>query len=92
MIEIGKLVATKAVAETMEENMDFKSKVFEILNTEYTKGIWGDLSENDALMNDTAVKTGEGMILGKYRVLDESIYIITESDHSVTTILFPEEY
>ena len=42
-------------------------------------------------MNDNALKDGE-RIVAVYNIGDDKIYIITEWDRSVTTILFPSEY
>lgn len=54
---------------------------------------WGDLPEGDWLMNDEAVRSGDDRIFSAYHLLDgEKLYIITEWDRSVTTILFPSEY
>ena len=53
----------------------------------------GNLCPDDAKINDKAVKNGDDRILAMYE--DEKygkIWIITEWDRSVTTILFPSEY
>jgi hypothetical protein len=57
------------------------------------RGDWGDQLEfNDILANEQALDSGE-RLLSKYRVRPGvSIYIITEADRSLTTILLPEEY
>lgn len=52
------------------------------------------MPEEDKAMNDQAVSEG-GRIFGAYRDakhLDWRIWIITEADRSVTTVLFPDEY
>lgn len=49
---------------------------------------WGD----DLELNDHALLTGE-RILSSYNIAQhERIWIITEHDRSVTTLLLPEEY
>jgi hypothetical protein len=54
---------------------------------------WGDVDEHDSEVNFRAVEHGM-RILSVYRVGDsrEVIWVITEADRSVTTILLPEEY
>lgn len=53
---------------------------------------WGEVSAEDRRLNDEAVKLGE-RILSAYRTIrGVKIWIITEADRSVTTILLPEEY
>ena len=58
----------------------------------YSKCDWGDLSPEDAKMNDDAIKTGDRVLAAYINDVGTKIYIITEHDRSVTTILFPEEY
>ena len=59
-------------------------------------GNWGNVDKEDWETNDDALATG-GRILSAY-ILDEDkpqstrIWIITEADRSVTTILTPDEY
>jgi len=57
----------------------------------HRSGDWGDLCAEDAEANDAAVKHG-GRLLSSYKVGEEVVWIITESDRSVTTLLLPEDY
>ena len=52
---------------------------------------WGELCEDDQVLNDYAIENDE-RILGKYFTSKDPIYIITEWDRSATTILFCNEY
>lgn len=53
---------------------------------------WGDLDDEDKAANDINVNNG-GRLLSAYTMKDSTrIWIITEHDRSVTTILRPEEY
>ena len=54
-------------------------------------GYWGDLCQDDKESNDEAVKHG-GRILSSYLVGIKKVWVITEADRSVTTILLPSEY
>jgi hypothetical protein len=55
-------------------------------------GDWGDVDEHDRLENEFSVRNGL-RILSAYQVTDDlKVWVITESDRSVTTILLPEEY
>lgn len=42
-------------------------------------------------MNDAAVRNGE-RLLSSYQAAGQKVFIITEWDRSVTTILFADEY
>jgi len=56
-------------------------------------GDWGELSESDKRQNDAAVRSGQDRILSSYQVAsDLQLWIITEEDRSVTTLLLPDEY
>jgi hypothetical protein len=56
-------------------------------------GDWGDLSDDDRRLNDAALKSGEDRLFSSYQVMpDLKLWIITEWDRSVTTLLLPSEY
>ena len=91
---LGQLVSTRGVADLMNGSMDFSSFVWECYNR-YIRCDWGDLDKEDAKQNYEAVKSGEDRILAAYihpEHPDWKIWIITEWDRSVTTVLFPSEY
>lgn len=97
LFELGQLVATAGVAEAMSSCEEFRQFVWSSLNR-YIQGDWGDLEEPDKELNDESVED-EGRILAAYNApadlplnYVEKIWIITEWDRSVTTILFPDEY
>ena len=53
---------------------------------------WGDVDAEDRATNDYALKNNQ-RILSVYKLTEDlTIWIITEWDRSVTTILLPEEY
>lgn len=55
-------------------------------------GDWGDLCDEDRRSNDAALKNGDRLV-SSYRVSDDlKLWIITEWDRSVTTLLLPDEY
>lgn len=92
--ELGQIVATRNVHDLMSANLHFRQFVFACMNR-YTGCDWGELCEEDALQNDEAVKNCNDRILAAYKYPENSewkIWIITEWDRSVTTILFPNEY
>ena len=94
---LGKTVVTNGIAKLIFDN-DFDKS--ERINKElikcllmHQKGDWGNLDEDDKMLNDTAVENG-GRILSAYEIGKNKvkIWIITEADRSYTTILLPEEY
>ena len=59
----------------------------------HVRGDWGDLDEADRRQNDAALASGEDRLFSSYQVdRDLKLWVITEWDRSVTTMLLPEEY
>lgn len=90
--DLGQIVMTASMAEEMDRDPVFYFFVTESLER-YMQCDWGDTCENDKKSNDDALKN-EDRILAVYiqPETDTKIWIITEWDRSVTTILFPHEY
>lgn len=89
---LGQLVCTKRISTKMEQDEKFK-KFVELSLNKYASGNWGDTCNEDAKLNDIAMRNGY-RIVAVYRQEETNIviWIITESDRSITTILFPDEY
>lgn len=88
-LQLGKVLMTAGIASYIDE-ANFHKEVMDDLKR-HTSGDWGCLSEEDKLANDNALNNNERM-LSAYDTCHGSIWIITEWDRSVTTILFPSEY
>lgn len=57
-------------------------------------GDWGELDESDRRMNEAALHNGD-RLFSSYDIdagSETRLWIITEADRSVTTLLFPSEY
>ena len=87
---LGKLVMTRAVHEKMNSDIDFAIGVLESFER-YRSCDWCDFCSEDKAENEKALRNGE-RIFAPYNIGNEKIYIITEWDRSVTTILFSHEY
>ena len=57
----------------------------------HASGDWGDLCPEDTLANDEALEHG-GRLLSAYGHGEHRFWLITEADHSSTTVLLPEDY
>lgn len=57
----------------------------------HVTGDWGDLCEEDKITNNKAL-IGQGRLFSSYELNGVKIWVITEWDRSVTTILLPDEY
>ncbi len=89
--QLGRLVWTRGVNEKMTEVAKFAEFVLDCLKR-HAAGDWGDLGEEDKKANDAALKDGSRLLSAYEKPGLPKIWIITEWDRSVTTVLFPEEY
>lgn len=89
---LGRLVMTRGVDDLVAENKEFALFVMNSLQR-HASGDWGDLSEEDKKENEYALGRHLRLFSAYERPpLFPKIWIITEADRSVTTILFPSEY
>ncbi|WP_297185545.1 hypothetical protein [uncultured Porticoccus sp.] len=58
----------------------------------HLRGDWGDLCEEDRATNEAALKHGDRLMSSYPITATLKLWIITECDRSVTTLLLPEEY
>jgi hypothetical protein len=86
-LSLGKVVATPGALKLLTQARAYP---FEYL-ARHATGDWGELCAFDRHQNEIALREGY-RVLSSYPVGRESIWIITEADRSVTTILLPEDY
>jgi len=67
-----------------------KQHPFELL-ARHATGDWGELCAFDRRQNQMALREGY-RVLSSYELSVGRVWIITEADRSITTILLPEEY
>ena len=87
---LGRLYATKYVKDKTDENAIFKKDI-QIAVGKFINNDWGETSPEDALLNDIALSTGE-RIIAVYITCYGPIWILSEFNRQLTTILFPFEY
>jgi hypothetical protein len=84
----GRLVATPGALALLEQ---VNKSPLEFLSR-HLRGDWGDLCQEDKTENELSLKYGF-RLLSSYQVTAmERLWIITEADRSVTTLLLPDEY
>lgn len=90
--KLGNIYIMRGIEEKMRGDTDFTEFIRGCL-ARYANQDWGDTCAEDKQLNDEAVSEGERVLaVYIYPKNKKSIWIITEWDRSVTTILFPEEY
>jgi hypothetical protein len=84
----GQIVGTPGALALLEQA---NRSPFEFLSR-HLRGDWGDLCQDDKTENELSLKHGF-RLMSRYRVSDtQMLWIITEADRSVTTLLLPDEY
>ena len=88
LFELGQIVATPGALEAL----DLGAVNAWVLLRRHQSGDWGDVPHEDAEENVRSVKRSR-RILSSYPLNEDiRIWVITEADRSVTTLLLPEEY
>lgn len=89
LFALGQVVATPAALEALRLHA---IDPMELL-TRHVTGDWGELHAEDAAQNEIGVLCGN-RILSAYAMGETSLplWILTEADRSVTTLLLPEDY
>jgi hypothetical protein len=96
LFDLGQIVATPGVLSAF---LLQKPHLISCVRR-HAAGDWGNLHTQDKAVNDAAVKDGT-RIMSAYQIDpkkpslgygDNTLWIITEADRSVTTLLLPDEY
>jgi len=86
---LGQIVATSAALACLDQS----TSTIEMLLKRHQTGDWGNVHHEDASANNFAINAGL-RIISSY-ALEETgqiIWIITEANRSVTTLLLPDDY
>lgn len=94
---LGQVVATRSAIALM-----LRAGISPLaLLARHVKGDWGDVDAHDAAQNELALLVGSRLMsvypvqvgaLNNDHPSTESLWVITEADRSVTTILLPQDY
>ncbi len=84
---LGQTVATPGALDILETTGTSPLALL----ARHQSGDWGDVPPEDATENEVSIEQGF-RILSSFRIGQERLWVITEADRSVTTILKPEEY
>jgi hypothetical protein len=87
-LPLGQLVSTPGALDALAKAGRNGSELFD----RHRRGGLGEVDAGDCAANDRAVADGD-RILSDYLLKDQTkVWIITEADRSVTTLLLPDEY
>ena len=88
LFPLGQIVATPGALEALDR---FAINAADLIQRHHS-GDWGNVPPCDAEENLRSVENG-WRVLSSYPISDDqNLWIITEADRSVTTLLLPEEY
>lgn len=88
LFPLGQTVATPGALEAFSKAQQTPKEFLD----RHARGDWGSVCEEDGQANQDALLHGERLLSAYRTSLGDRIWIITEADRSVTTVLLPEEY
>jgi hypothetical protein len=84
---LGRVVATPGALELLEKAGEYPLRYL----ARHRSGDWGEIDAHDRRENELSLRHGWRLV-SSYPIGEEKVWIITEADRSVTTVLLPEEY
>lgn len=88
LFPLGDLHATPGALEALRATGEVPIAFFD----RHVRGDWGDICQDDKVMNHIAIKLGN-RILSAYKTSKGiKLWVITEADRASTTLLLPDEY
>ena len=88
LFPLGRTLATPGALEALEQSGQDAGEFL----CRHQSGDWGDLSKEDKQENDYSVDKRLRILSAYHTSRGEKLWVITEADRSVTTILLPSEY
>lgn len=85
---LGQIVATPGALQAMAES----GQTPDFFLQRHVTGDWGEVSDCDKQLNDEALQDGSRLLSAYMTLKGDRLWIITEADRSVSTLLRPEEY
>jgi hypothetical protein len=88
LFSLGQIVATPGALSALEKARQPPQEFL----SRHVRGEWGELCEEDQRENAFSLERGFRLFSCYRTNAGTKLYVITEADRSVTTILLPEEY
>ena len=85
---LGRLVATPGALAALKQA---NSHPIALL-VRHMRGDWGELDDEDRMQNEVCLIAGMRLLSSYTLETNRTVWVITEADRSVTTILLPQEY
>jgi hypothetical protein len=88
LFPLGQIVATPGALEALEASHQSPAEFL----ARHARGDWGELSADDIAENEFSLKNGFRLLSSYATAIGQKIWVITEEDRSLTTVLLPDEY
>ena len=88
LFALGQIVATPGALEALEASHQSPSEFL----ARHVRGDWGELSAEDIAENEFSLKNGFRLLSSYLTATGRRLWVITEAQRDVTTLLLPEEY
>jgi hypothetical protein len=88
LFPLGRLAATPGAIDALQRA---NQHAFEFV-ARHARGDWSELDEHDTRENQFSLEHGFRVVSNYKTRAGEVLWIITEADRSVTTLLLPDEY
>ncbi len=88
--ELGQCCASSGVVELVGTDLRMNADMVQCF-ARHALCDWGDMPPEDCEGNLRSLEHG-GRLMSCYTLCGETVWIFTEADRSVTTILLPDEY
>jgi len=88
LFRLGQIVATPSALQALERAGEAPQKFLE----RHVCGDWGDLDEEDRQENALSLEHSFRLLSAYQTTAGEKLWVITEANRTLTTILLPDEY
>jgi len=88
LFPLGQIVATPGALEALEASQQSPAEFL----ARHARGDWGELSADDIAENEFSLKNGFRLLSSYCTATGQKLWVITEEDRSLTTLLVPDEY
>jgi hypothetical protein len=88
LFPLGQIMATPGALEALEASHQSPAEFL----TRHARGDWGELSADDITENEFSLKNGFRLLSSYLTAAGQKLWVITEAERDLTTLLLPDEY
>jgi hypothetical protein len=88
LFSTGRIMATPGALDALSASTQSAAEFLH----RHMNGDWGELDAHDAAENQFSLENGFRLLSSYIMANGQKLWIVTEADRSLTTILLPEEY